>query len=93
MATRAVVPRMRLTLNGLEVLSELPSAPFERAYLHGRANLAGQVLPAFEHFSSAWLDSRTLPLKIARAQLRTESPVSPRAETQIQRASIYGITL
>ncbi len=32
-------------------------------------------------------------LKIHEAQLRTESPVSPRAETQIRRASIYSVTL
>ena len=32
-------------------------------------------------------------LKIHEAQLRTESPVSPRVETQIERASIYGVTL
>lgn len=34
---------MRLTLDGLEMPSDFPSAPFECAYFHVRANLAGQV--------------------------------------------------
>ena len=34
--------------------SDFPAQLFERAYLHVRASLAGQVPPAFEHFSSAW---------------------------------------